>query len=190
MPKDTSPASDEPRPEVQGTRLPHDVVVEESGGQMDGNSELDRLADETRQANERALRAQAELENFRKRMRRDMEEERRYAAMPLVTDLVQAVDNLDRAIESAEANQNAESLLDGVKMVRTQILDILSRHHCRRLGEVGAEFDPHQHKAIASESSDQYPEGTVTRIARYGYQLHDRVVRPAEVLVSTGTKRS
>jgi molecular chaperone GrpE len=174
-------------PQSSGEILPHDVVVEESTmAQLDSMSEGSRLAEETRQANERALRAQAELENFRKRMRREMDDERRYAAMPLVSDFVSAVDNLDRAIEVAEKNMPGDPLLDGVKMVRTQILDVLGRHHCRRLGEVGEVFDPNRHKAIKVEPSDKYGDGVITYVARYGYQLHDRVVRPAEVLVSSG----
>ena len=136
--------------------------------------------------NDRAMRAQAELENFRKRMRREVEEERRYATLPLLRELLPVVDNLDRAIGSAEKNSAAEELVAGVKMVQAQFLAALERNHCQRLGSVGESFDPHQHQAIAQEPSTQYPAGTVTRITRYGYQLHDRVVRPAEVIVSAG----
>jgi molecular chaperone GrpE len=148
--------------------------------------ELQRLSDESKQANDRALRAHAELENFRRRMRREMDEERRYAALPLISNLLAVVDNLDRAIAAAENNEGASGLLQGVKMVQSQFLSILEQHHCRRIGEVGEVFDPNLHQAIAQESSDQIPNGHVTRVAQSGYRLHDRVVRPAQVLVSTG----
>ena len=83
--------------------------------------------DETRQKN---VRLQAELENFRKRMMRTMEEERRYASLPLLRDLLPVVDNLQRAITAAEQHENASGLLDGVKMVADQLTAILQRHHC------------------------------------------------------------
>lgn len=148
-------------------------------------SEEQKLSEELQQANDRVLRTQAELENFRRRMRREMEEERRYAALPLISDLLSVVDNLDRAI-AAESNDTAPALLTGVRMVQSQFLSILERHHCRRIGEVGEVFDPHSHQAIAQEQSDQIPAGHVTRVAQSGYRLHDRIVRPAQVLVSVG----
>ena len=79
------------------------------------------LREALKQADDRALRAQAELENFRKRMRRDMEEERRYAALPLVSDLLAVADNLQRAIESTDSTEETAGLIDGVKMVAAQL---------------------------------------------------------------------
>lgn len=168
-----------------------DAAVEQvdqtSGTQAaDVASEWVRLQGECREANERALRAQAELENFRKRSRREMEEERRYSALPLIRDLLSVMDNLDRALEAAEKNQHAAGLVEGVKMVVTQFMAYLEQHGCRRIPAVGLPFDPHQHEAIAQEASAEHAAGVVTRIARHGYLLHDRVVRPSQVLVSTG----
>jgi molecular chaperone GrpE len=142
------------------------------------------LAEETRQAKEYALRQQAELENFRKRMRRQMEDERRYAALPLIADLLSVVDNLDRAIEASEQNDNPNGLLEGVKMVVSQFQGVLEKHECRPIAAVGKPFDPHFHEALASEPSDTYPPGMVTRVTLMGYTLHDRVVRPSQVFVS------
>jgi molecular chaperone GrpE len=158
--------------------------------QTAGANDLHRLAEELTQANDRALRAQAELENFRRRMRREMDDERRYAALPLIADLLSVVDNLDRALAAAENNEAANSLLQGVRMVQSQFLSILERHDCRRVGEVGEIFDPNMHQAIAQEPSDHVPFGNVTRVAQSGYRLHDRVVRPAQVLVSTGAPQA
>lgn len=138
------------------------------------------------QANDRVLRAQAELENFRKRARRDLEEQRQYANLPLVSDLIPAFDNLDRAVEAAEQNENATGLLEGVKMVAVQIHSILQQYNCRRVPAVGGEFDPNVHEAIAQEPSEEIPAGNITREVRVGYQLHDRVIRPSQVMVSTG----
>jgi molecular chaperone GrpE len=168
--------------------LEDSAAVEDATAASD---ELRRLSDELQAANERALRAQAELENFRKRLRREAEEERRYAVLPLISELLPVIDNLERAIQSGEqSGQQNDELLRGVMMVHSQFLAALERNHCRRLGEAGEIFDPHLHQAIAQEPGGNYPAGVVTRVARYGYQLHDRVVRPAEVLVSTGKNDS
>ena len=148
-----------------------------------------RLSDvpqELNLANERALRAQAELENFRKRIRREMDEERRYVSVPLIAELLPVIDNLDRALEAAEQSEGTSSLLEGVKMVRTQLAAVLERFHCRSITAVGSPFDPNLHEAIGKESSDEIGAGAVTRMVRTGYQLHDRVVRPSQVLVSSG----
>lgn len=172
---------------MAGDDLANDVHAAQQGSV---ESELQRLADDLKQANDRTLRAQAELENFRRRMRREMEEERRYAALPLISDLLGVVDNLERALEAAEKSEAASSLLQGVRMVQTQVLSVLEKHHCTRIGVVGASFDTDEYQAIAQEASAHIPSGCVTRVAQYGYRLHDRVVRPAQVLVSTGPASS
>ena len=149
---------------------------------------IESLQEQLKQANDRVLRAQAELENFRKRARRDLEEQRQYANLPLVSDLIPAFDNLDRAVEAAEKNENATGLLEGVKMVAVQIQSILEHYNCRRVAAAGAEFDPNVHEAIAQEPSEDVPAGSVTREVRVGYQLHDRVIRPSQVMVSMGPR--
>lgn len=147
---------------------------------------IEALQSQLDEANDRVLRAQAELENFRKRARRDMDEQRHYANLPLVSDLIPAFDNLDRAVEAAEQNENATGLLEGVKMVAIQIQSILQQYNCRRVTVIGGEFDPNVHEAIAQEPSKEIPAGNITREIRVGYQLHERVIRPSQVMVSTG----
>jgi len=147
--------------------------------------DVDFLRNEVNLANERALRAQAELENFRKRARREMEEERRYAAMPLVRDLLHVLDNLERAIEAAGKSETSAGLLDGVQMVSQQLSSTLAQHHCTRIeAVVGSHFDPNLHEAAGQEPTDKFEPGSVAREIRSGYLLHDRVVRPAQVLIA------
>jgi len=149
----------------------------------DSSSELTKLQQDLSEANEKILRGQAELENYRKRVRREMEDERRYALLPFAKDLLSVVDNLERAIA---AGQEGSELLDGVKMVSAQLQSVLSQHQCVRIDTVGQPFDPNFHQAIAQEASSEHPAGTVTREAQSGYKLFDRVIRPAQVFVSTG----
>jgi molecular chaperone GrpE len=158
-------------------------------GEPDLREEVLRLETDVKAANDRVLRVQAELENYRKRARRELEDEKRYATLPLMRDLLNVVDNLERAIGSAEQSDNPAGLLAGVKMVAVQLHNVLEQYGCRRLDAHGAPFDPHVHEAIAQEPSDEHPPSTVTRVTQAGYQLHDRVVRPAQVFVSTGPAR-
>jgi molecular chaperone GrpE len=139
---------------------------------------------ELREAQQRALRLQAELENFRKRTQRAMEEERRYACLPIMRDLLVVVDNLQRAIEAAEANENSTGLLEGVKMVAEQLTNVLKQHHCEHIEAVGEPFDPHKHEAIAQLPSEEHEPGHVSKVTQSGYQLHDRVIRPSQVIVA------
>ena len=147
---------------------------------------IEALEAELEASNERLLRTQAELENFRKRARRELDEQRRYANLPLIAELLPAIDNLSRAAEAAAQNESGAGLVQGVQMVADQMLAVLAQYHCRPIEAEGSEFDPNVHEAIAQEPSNDVPAGVVTRVVTTGYQLHDRVVRPAHVMVSTG----
>jgi molecular chaperone GrpE len=142
------------------------------------------LSTELKQAQDRALRMQAELENYRKRATREMQEHRRYANLPLLRDLLPVLDNLRRAIEAAEKTHDAASLLEGVKMVAQQLEDVLQRHHCVPIQALHEPFDPHLHEAVSQQASDEHPAGTVVVVTQDGFRLHDRVVRPSQVIVS------
>ena len=151
-----------------------------------GDQAIQKLEAELHEAGERLLRSQAELENYRKRARREMEDERRYATLPLVRDLLPIIDNLERALEAAQQTTDSKGLLEGVKMVLAQFVAALAQHQCVKIETVGTTFDPHLHQAIAQEASAEHAAGIITRSAQVGYKLHDRVVRPAQVFVSIG----
>jgi molecular chaperone GrpE len=137
---------------------------------------------------DRSLRLRAELENVRTRTARELAHERRYAAIPLVRDLLPVLDNIDRAIEAAQKNQNADaaSLLEGFRLVRQQLATALERHNLTVINPVGEPFDPQHHEAILHQPSHSVPAIHVTMVTQPGYQIHDRVVRPAQVIVSSG----
>jgi molecular chaperone GrpE len=153
-------------------------------------AEIERMQSELSEAKDRALRTQAELDNYRKRSQREMEDSLRYANMNLMRDLLPIVDNLRRAADSAEKTSDVAGLLAGVKMVAAQFEDVLARHHCKRITAHGEAFDPNFHEAIVQQPSDEYPQGTVMLEATTGFQLHDRVVRPTQVIVSSGPAQS
>lgn len=146
-------------------------------------SELSRLKDELAEAKDRALRSLAELENFRQRKNREMADDRKYAAMDLARDILPVWDNMGRAIEAAEKDLNAATLIDGVKMMHKQFLDIFQKYHIEKIDALGKPFDPNFHESIAMLPSDE-PAGNVIVDSQAGFTLHDRVVRPTQVVVS------
>lgn len=150
----------------------------------DHHDEGAALREELNAAKDRALRAQAELDNYRKRARKEMEDERRYAQLPLLSDLLPVMDNVERAIQAAEKQSGSDSFLAGFKMVAEQLEGVLARHQCRRIEALHQPFDPHLHAAVMLQPSSDYPANTVVQVTQEGYQLHDRVIRPAQVIVS------
>jgi molecular chaperone GrpE len=146
----------------------------------------DRAADELASANDRLLRLQAEMQNLRNRTSREIADERKYAALPVLRDLLPVLDNIVRAIEAAEKAGEADNLLAGFRLVRQQLESILTRHECQPISPEGELFDPHFHQAILHQPSKDVPADHVVMVTQTGYKLHDRVVRPAQVIVSSG----
>jgi molecular chaperone GrpE len=155
-----------------------------SGPEAADESLLDQLRMDLEGAKDRVLRSQAELENYRKRAAREIEEHRRYANLPLMRDLLPVLDNIERAIAAAEKTQDVAGLLEGVKLVARHFEEVFAQHHCLRIGALHLPFDPHLHHAISQQETGEFPPNTVVLVAQPGFQLHDRVVRPSQVIVS------
>lgn len=142
------------------------------------------VARQLRDAEERLLRTQAELENFRKRARREYDDAQRYREIDLLRDLLPVLDNVRRAIEASEKTADVETLRSGFRMTAQQIEKLLDRHGCMTIETEGRPFDPAVHDAILQQAVPGVAAGTVVGVASQGYRLHDRVVRPAQVIVS------
>jgi len=176
-----NPASDAP---ADGAPKERAETAPGSGAAAAPDAELARLRAEIDEAKDRALRCQAELENYRRRVAREMEQERRYAALPLLRDLLPVWDNVHRAIEAAEQAGGDPGLVRGFQMVAEQIEGVLRNHECVKIEALHQPFDPNLHEAITQQPSDQHPPGTVVGETQTGFRLHDRVVRPSQVIVS------
>ena len=148
--------------------------------------QIEKLRTQLEEARDQGLRRQAELENFRKRAARQMDQERRYACVPMIRDLLPVLDNIGRAIDAAEQSHDTSSLLEGFRMTSEQLESALARHHCVEIEALHQPFDPNLHEAISQLPNDEYAAGTVTHVAQTGFLLHDRVVRPSQVVVSSG----
>jgi molecular chaperone GrpE len=139
--------------------------------------------DEARVNHDRFLRERAEVENFKKRMLREKAEALRFASEPLIRDLIPVIDNLERALECGEGN--GKSVIAGVRMVVKSLLEILDRHGVKRIEALGQPFDPAHHQAMSQVESAEHEPNQVVEQHHTGYLLHDRLLRPALVTVST-----
>lgn len=133
---------------------------------------------------EMARRARADFDNFQKRAARDLQTERQYAAQPFLADLLPVLDNLDRAIDSAKESEAGSGILAGVEMVRKQLRDALEKNGVRMIRPDGEHFDPNVHEAVMQQPSADHPPMTVLQTLQAGYMLRERVIRPAQVIVS------
>ncbi len=184
-----SATSENPQPNDDANNLPQDSAFQ---SELDTvaetrDEELERLRDETDQAKKGVLLAQAEAENFRKRMRRDLEDQMRFAALPLVEDILVVRENLLRALAAAENTTDSAGLQEGVAMVSKQLDDALAKHSVEEIAAQGEAFDPNLHEAISQMPSEEKPEGAILHVTQSGFRMHDRVIRPTQVVVSSGS---
>lgn len=129
------------------------------------------------------VRRQADFENYRKRIERERQEDRRHGIGRLIEDLLPVLDAFERAIK-AHDDPAYEEYLKGLELIYRQLWDTVSRHGLERIAAAGKPFDPHYHQAIERVESDEYPEGTVVDVLQDGFSYHGRVVRPSAVRVS------
>ena len=148
--------------------------------------ELKALRDDFEKFRDLYLRSQADLDNYRKRAVREVEDARRYANLSLLERLLPVLDNFELGLEAARQGGGAENILQGMSMVQKQLQDFLRDSGVEAIEAVGAEFDPNLHEALGQEASDEIPEGIVTRQLRRGYKLKDRLLRASAVMVSKG----
>jgi molecular chaperone GrpE len=147
---------------------------------------LDQKTKEAAEAHEKYLRTSADIENYRKRMQRDLAEFRKYANEQLALELLPVVDHLALALKHAsepgEAGQ--EGLRQGVELVYKQFRDVLEKFGIKAFASEGEPFDPARHDALMQVESSEAPENTVVQVLQEGYLYYDKVLRHAKVGVS------
>ena len=136
------------------------------------------------EAEDLRLRAVAELENAKKRLKREQEEIVRFAAEGVLGDLLPSLDTLDRAIEYGSRNEACKEVIQGVEMTRKLLLDALKAHGLVTCGERGEAFNPELHEAVGFDKCEELDEGTVGVVVQRGYRLKERLLRPAKVLIT------
>ena len=151
---------------------------------------LGAVEQEAKEHYDRWLRVSAEFENYQKRAAREMNDFRKFANESFVKAMLPVVDNLDRAIESSSNDKHANrSMLEGVNMTLKEILKVFEQFNVKPFESLGKTFDPSLHQAVMQEETEAHPENSVIKELQKGYMMHDRLLRPAMVVVSkTKTK--
>jgi molecular chaperone GrpE len=146
---------------------------------------LESMEQEVKENYDRLLRASAEFENYKKRAAREMNDFRKFANESFVKAMLPVVDNLDRAIESSSNGKPSDSsMLEGVNMTLKEILKVFEQLGVKPFGSLGKDFDPSLHQAVMQEETAAHPENSVVKELQKGYMMHDRLLRPAMVVVS------
>ncbi len=157
--------------------------VEEPLEEIQGELETAKL--EAKENYDRFLRVTAEFENYKKRSTREMDDFRKYANQSLIKEMLAVVDNLERALNSSNGNNSIDKCMaDGVNLTLKEILKIFEKFNVKAIESVGQPFDPNFHQAMMQEETDNYPEKTVITELQKGYMIHDRLLRPAMVVVA------
>ncbi len=166
-------------------------TVEEQTKAADEVDPVEALEARVRELEDQKLRALADRDNFRKRMSRQFEEVVRAANDRLLSELLEVVDNFERALahnseESSATDATLAALREGTELIYDQMRTFLEKHDVRPIESVGHPFDPGYHEAVMQMASDEYDEGTVVTEVSKGYMVGDRVLRHARVAVSQG----
>ena len=144
-----------------------------------------------------AQRAQAEMVNFRRRTDEDRIANAKYANSRLIANILPVLEELDLAISHSEGNSGGadkdenganDSLLEGIKLIQRKLTGVLESEGVAAIEAVGLMFNPMEHEAVGTEESTEVEPGYITQILRSGFRLHDRVIRPAQVMVATAPK--
>ena len=157
-----------------------DALAQDSGSPI-ASAELQSKINDLQN---RMIRMQADTDNFRRRTQREQDDARKFESLRLLRDILPGLDGLNRAVSSAEQTGDMQTLLNGIRMVAQQFRDTLKAHAAEPIEALGKPFDPNLHEALTQIPSAEYEPMTVLQVVEMGYRLHDRVVRPARVIVS------
>ncbi len=150
--------------------------------------ELAAREEEVKALNDKYLRLAAEFDNFKRLAQRDLRDQIRFGNEQLIKELLPVVDNLERAIKAAKDSKSGDGLLQGVHLTLKQLNGALGKFGVQAIPTAGQEFDPSSHQAVASVPSQEVPDKHIVEEFQRGYRLHDRILRPAMVTVSSGAE--
>ncbi|MFD2679930.1 nucleotide exchange factor GrpE [Bacillus seohaeanensis] len=146
--------------------------------------EVSQLKQELEDSENRYLRLRADFDNFRRRVTLENEANEKYRAQSLISELLPALDNFERALNIEAENEQTKSLLQGMEMVHKSIVEALKKEGCEPIEAVGQEFNPHLHQAVMQVEDENFSSNIVVEEFQKGYQLKDRVIRPSMVKVN------
>jgi molecular chaperone GrpE len=175
-PADDTPIATDPQPDDKRGAGP--------GSAAGAAADVEALKRERDDSYDRLLRKTAEFDNYRKRIERERREQADHVVTDLLTELLNVVDDFERALAAGTAGERDSSYRKGIELNHTKLQDLLRKRGVRAIDALGADFDPNVHQAVLHESSPGHREGEVIGELRKGYMLGDRLLRPAMVKVA------
>ncbi|MEE4638213.1 MAG: nucleotide exchange factor GrpE [Wenzhouxiangella sp.] len=172
----------EPAPDAAQEPVLDEGLTDESAPQSTDAETAPAADEEVARLRDALLRTRAEMDNLRKRNERELERSRRFINESLMKDLIPVLDALDQGLENAA--EDDVTLREGLTMIRSQLLQNLSRHGLALIEPEGEPFDPEWHEAMSMQASTQHAPDSVMLVLQRGYTLHGRLVRPARVIVA------
>ena len=172
--------------DFENSEVPAEEEVSVEENQLTVEELLEQSRQEKEELYQKVIRAAADFENFRKRTLREKEELRKYAISSLIEELLPALDNLELGLSAADNHPEAKAVSDGFRLVAQQLLTILKDNGVECVDPVGEDFDPNFHESVGFQSSDEVEDHKIIQVARKGYTLNGRVLRAANVIVSSG----
>ena len=147
-------------------------------------NQLEKEKEQSQANRDSALRAQAEMENLRKRTVRDIENAHKYALDKFVNELLPVIDSLELGMTAAEGTENSDELLEGMNLTLQMFYTAMEKFGVKTIAPQGEKFNPEQHEAISMQEIEGSESGTVVTVMQKGYELNGRLVRPAMVIVA------
>lgn len=182
---DDEQTNEDTAPDVAQEEVPTDDGAAAQSETLE--QKISALEQEVKEKDERILRIQADYDNFRRRSRIEKEELSKTAAIQLVEQLLPIIDNFERGLASSKQTQDLDSLVKGLEMINSQLIQLLEKEEITAIEAVGKPFDPAYHQAVMQVETDEHEEGTVVEELQKGYIYKDRVIRPSMVKVSTSS---
>ncbi|ARW39714.1 MULTISPECIES: nucleotide exchange factor GrpE [Bacillus] len=174
-------AEQEEMTEQAASEEQHEETV---GQEEDLQHQIDELQGLLDEKENKLLRVQADFENYKRRSRLEMEAAQKYRSQNVVTEILPALDNFERALQVEAESEQTKSLLQGMEMVRRQLIDALEKEGVEAIEAVGQEFDPNLHQAVMQVEDENFGSNIVIEELQKGYKLKDRVIRPSMVKVN------
>ncbi len=170
---------------------PADIEIEVEPPQPTAEQRIAELEGKVKETHDRYLRSVAELDNVRKRARKDMDEARVDAQSRVLREMLPVIDNLERAVaHAAQTGDGASGVLEGIRLVLRQFAQALERCNVHAVAAKGLPFDPTQHEAVSQIETADAPAGSVVEVMQTGYRIGERLLRPALVVVAKAPART
>jgi|YelNatPaOPRAMG01_1025707.scaffolds.fasta_scaffold78426_1 Molecular chaperone GrpE (heat shock protein) len=172
------------QPEEGDIDISEPVSAEPGSSEIEGlKSEIDRLTKEVAAYKDKWLRAEAELDNYKKRVHKERLEQLKYGYETLIRELLPVIDNLERAIEYSKKHSQKDSLYEGVELTLKLLKKVIEGFGVSEINSIGQVFDPNLHEGVGIEEGEDYEDNVVIKEVEKGYLYKDRLIRPAKVIV-------